>query len=49
VQPWKAGWDALQADSHASTNYAMQGPFGLVKPRADDQSKSVEERHGRGL
>jgi autotransporter-associated beta strand protein len=30
VQPWKAGWDALQADSHASTNYAMQGPFGLV-------------------
>jgi autotransporter-associated beta strand protein len=30
VQPWKAGWDALQADGHASTNYIMEGPFGLV-------------------
>ena len=30
VQPWKSGWDALQADGQASTNYVMQGPFGLV-------------------
>ena len=30
VQPWKQGWDNLQADGHASTNYAMEGPYGLV-------------------
>jgi hypothetical protein len=30
VQPWKSGWDALQADGQASTNYVMGGPLGLI-------------------
>lgn len=30
VQPWKSGWDALQADGHATTNYVMEGPYPIV-------------------
>ena len=30
VQPWKAGWDALLADPHASLSYTIEGPFTLV-------------------
>jgi hypothetical protein len=29
-QPWKAGYDALAADSHSSLTYTMQGPFATV-------------------
>jgi regulation of enolase protein 1 (concanavalin A-like superfamily) len=29
-QPWKAGYDALAADSHSQPGYAMQGPFAQV-------------------
>ncbi|MBW8782915.1 MAG: RICIN domain-containing protein [Verrucomicrobia bacterium] len=30
VEPWKSGYATLSADSHASLNYTMQGPFATV-------------------
>lgn len=30
TQPWKAGYDALAADSHSQLSYVMQGPFANV-------------------
>lgn len=35
TQPWASGYAALVADGHSSTNYTMQGPYGMVARNLD--------------